>query len=330
MIHFANPGFLLLLAVMAVIFYYHLWSRRRYQAAVRFPSLARIKTIKSSAKVKNRRLVDILRLLTVTLLILGMARPQSGDRYEEVITEGVDIMLAVDISSSMRAEDFKPQNRLQLAKEVVEEFIKGRRGDRIGMVAFAGHSYTQCPLTLDYGVLLTFLEKLEIGMIEDGTAVGMAIATAVNRLKDSEAKSKIIILLTDGRNNAGEIDPLTAARLAKTFGIKIYTIGAAKPGGAPMPIDDPLFGRRYIIVENDLDEETLQSMAEVSNGMYFRAKDKKGLKRIYQQIDELEKTKVEVKEYTRFDELFPYFVFPGLVLLLLEVYLRNTVFRTIP
>ncbi len=330
MIQFANPSFLLLFVVAAYVFFNRWRSRQRYQAAIRFPTLAKIKTIKKSPRVKNRRLIDALRLITVCLLILGIARPQSGERFEEITTEGIDIMLAVDVSGSMRAEDFKPQNRLQVAKEVVQEFVKGRKGDRIGMVAFAGRSYTQCPLTMDYGVLLTFLDKMEIGMIEDGTAVGMAIATAVNRLKDSRAKSKIIILLTDGRNNAGEIDPLTAAKLARTFGIKIYTVGVGKPGGAPMPIDDPLFGRRYVMVDNDLDEATLGKIADTSGGMYFRAKDKESLRRIYQQIDQMEKTTVEVNKYTRFDELFPYFIIPALSLLLLEIIIKNTVFRTIP
>jgi Ca-activated chloride channel family protein len=200
-------------------------------------------------------------MVAIFIFILAFARPQAGQKEEEIITEGIDIMLTLDISGSMKAEDFAPQNRLGAAKEVLKEFIKSRKNDRIGMVVFSRYSFTQCPLTLDYGVLLELLDKVDIGMIEDGTAIGMAISNAVNRLRDSTVKSKIIILLTDGVNNAGKIDPMTAAKAAKALGIKIYTVGAGRPGGAMYPVEDPIFGKRYVQMETEIDETLLKNIA---------------------------------------------------------------------
>jgi len=272
----------------------------------------------------------ILRMVALSILILAMARPQAGQREEEVITEGIDIMLTLDTSGSMKAEDFKPQNRLGAAKQVMEEFIKSRHNDRIGLVVFSRFSFTQCPLTLDYGVLLGLLEKIDIGMIEDGTAIGTAIANSVNRLRDSEAKSKVIVLLTDGINNAGKIDPLTAAKTASALGIKIYTIGAGTPGGALYPVDDPIFGRRYVRMDTEIDEALLEEIADKTGGMYFRAKDERGLREIYETIGKLEKTEIETREYANYKELGGGFLLPGFIILLMEVALANTVFRKIP
>ena len=271
-----------------------------------------------------------MRLLVISLINVGYARQQSGRSEEKVTTEGIDIILAMDISSSMLAEDFKPKNRIEAAKAVAAEFIKGRQNDRIGLVVFAGQSFTQCPLTLDYGILLRFLQEVHIGMIEDGTAIGMAIGNCVNRLRDSKAKSKVVILLTDGRNNRGELDPLTAARVAKTFDIRIYTIGAGKKGDALYPIEDPIFGKRYVRMPVEIDENLLKQIASITGGKYFRATDRTSLEKIYADIGNLEKTKIEIKEYTRYKELFSKYLLLALSLLLLEIVLANTKFRKIP
>ncbi|GAG47459.1 unnamed protein product, partial [marine sediment metagenome] len=231
------------------------------RGTIRFPNLNVIKKVNTGRARRAKVLIFILRTIAIVLIIFALARPQSGSREEEVITEGIDIILAMDVSTSMRAEDFKPKNRLQAAKVVAGEFIKGRMNDRIGMVVFAGNSFTQCPLTLDYSILLSFLDEIETGMIEDGTAIGMAIGTCVNRLKDSKSESKVVILLTDGRNNRGELDPVTASHVAKTFDIKIYTVGAGKKGEALYPIDDPLFGRRYVRMPVEIDEDLLRKIA---------------------------------------------------------------------
>jgi len=272
----------------------------------------------------------ILRMIAIFIMVLAMARPQAGQKEEEIITEGIDIILTLDTSSSMKAEDFKPQNRLGAAKEVIKAFVKSRTNDRMGLVVFARHSFTQCPLTLDYGVLLDLLEKIDIGMIEDGTAIGTAIANSVNRLRDSNAKSKVIILLTDGINNAGKIDPLTVAKTASVLGIKIYTIGAGKPGRVLYPVQDSIFGKRYARIETEIDESLLGDIAERTGGTYFRAKDEKGLREIYEIIGKLEKTKIETKEYVNYSELVGYFLLPGIIILLLEIILSNTLFRKIP
>ena len=255
MIQFADPIFLWLLLALPLVAY--MMFRRRREAAIKFSDITLLRNVRKSRRVKNRKVLQAFRLLALALLIIAMARPQAGKKTTEVSSEGIDIMLALDISGSMKAEDFKPMNRLVAAKEVIKEFVQGRQNDRIGLVIFSRQSFTQCPLTMDYGVLLNFLEQVDFGMIEDGTAIGMGIANAVNRLRNSDAKSRIIILLTDGINNAGEIDPLTAADIAKTLGIRIYTIGAGKLGKALYPVDDPIFGRRYVQLENELDEKQL-------------------------------------------------------------------------
>ena len=245
-------------------------------------------------------------------------------------SEGIDILLILDISGSMRAEDFKPDNRLHAAKAVIHDFLDDRKNDRIGLVVFAGESFTQCPLTLDYQILGKLLLSVEIGMLEDGTAIGDALANATNRLRYSTAKSKIAILLTDGENNAGTIDPLTAAQAAKALDIKVYTIGMGKEGGAFIPYHDPIFGLQYSPNKTYVDEETLKQIAEITDGRYFRATDNQKLSEIYQEINQLETTKIEVTEYTRYKELAAYPLILATLLLMLEIILSNTRLRKIP
>jgi Ca-activated chloride channel homolog len=329
---FANPEYLFLLLLIPAMIFWYLKSQRSQKslATLRYSTLGIVKKVNPSAKRQLRHALFVLRALAVAALIVVIARPQSGQKESETTTEGVDIILAMDISSSMLAEDFRPNNRLEAAKVVAANFIKGRKNDRIGLVVFSAESFTQCPLTLDYGIVLRFLQDVKTGMIDDGTAIGLAIGNCVNRLKDSKAKSKVVILLTDGRNNRGELDPITAARVAKAFNVRIYTIGAGKRGDALYPVDDPIFGRRYVSMPVQIDEDLLQQIAQITGGKYFRATDETSLEKIYAEIGEMEKTKIEVKEYTRYSELFiPWLAF-ALILLLTEIVLANTVFRKIP
>lgn len=275
-----------------------------------------------------RHLPFVLRLVVTTLLIIVLARPQSTDNWESSSTEGIDIVMAMDISSSMLAADLQP-NRLEAAKDVAAEFINGRPNDNIGLVSFAGESFTQCPLTTDHAVLLNLFGKMESGMIEDGTAIGVGIANAINRIKESSAKSKVIILLTDGSNNRGEIAPVTAAEIAKAFGIRIYTIGVGTQGTAPYPVQTA-FGVQYQNVPVEIDEVTLKQIASTTGGAYFRATDNAKLKEIYAEIDQMERTKISVKEYSKKQEEYLPFALLAMCLLLLEVVLRNSVLRTIP
>jgi len=328
-LRFANPEYLFLIVPWAGLGWWFYHSHGPKTGTIRFSSLATIHELPIQPTRSPRVILFGLRMVALLLLILGFARPQSGIRGEEVLTEGIDIVLATDISSSMLAEDIRP-NRIEATKAVAKEFIQGRKNDRIGLVVFAGEAYTQCPLTLDYSILLSFLDEIQVGMIEDGTAIGMGIATAVKRLKSSEAKSKVIILLSDGQNNRGEIDPITAAQTAQAFDIKIYTIGAGTRGTALYPVEDPFFGKRYVPMKVDVDEELMQRIAQMTGGRYYRATDRKSLESIYREIDRLEKTEIKVKEYTRYTEWFPYFVFGALVLVLTEVVLAHTRFRTIP
>lgn len=327
---FQNPLFLILLLIIPGIIYWYLTRKTRKEGTIRFPHLGVVKQVGTGRPRWAKLVLFSLRVLTIIFLILAVARPQAGSKEEEVLTEGVDIILAMDVSTSMLAEDFKPNNRINVAKMVAADFVKGRTNDRIGMVVFAGISITQCPLTLDYGILLRFLEEIDAGMIEDGTAIGMAIANCTNRLKDSKAKSKVVILLTDGRNNRGELDPLTAAQVAKAMNVKIYTIGAGTQGEALYPVQDPIFGKRYVRMPVEIDDALLQQIADITEGKYFRATDKESLEKIYHDIGEMEKTEIKVKEYTRYSELFGYFLFPALLFFLGEVVLANTIYRKIP
>ena len=326
---FADPQYLVLLLVVPALAYWY-WVRLRLKGAtVRFSDVGLLRRATGSALVRGRHVLIALRLLALAALIVAFARPQSGVTGEEVITEGIDIALVVDLSSSMLAEDLEP-NRVEAAKQVAAEFVAGRRNDRIGLVVFAGEAYTQAPLTLDYGVVLTILDELEVGLIEDGTAIGMGMATAVKRLEGSSAESKVMIVLTDGRNNRGQIDPITAAQMAQTFGIRVYTIGAGTRGEAPYPVNDPVFGRRYVNMRVDIDEEPLREAAQLTGGRYFRATDTESLQHIYEEIDELETTEIEVLNFTRFGELFHVPLVLGLVLVFVEMGLANTRLRKIP
>jgi Ca-activated chloride channel family protein len=327
---FANPLFLILLSLIPFLIWHYYRRHKSHESSLYFSDVSIVKNIKPGFKVRFRHINMVLRMTALFIFILCLARPQAGQKEEEIITEGIDIILTLDTSGSMRAEDFKPKNRLGAAKEVIREFIKSRRNDRIGLVVFSRYSFTQSPLTLDYGVLLDVLEKIDIGMIEDGTAIGTALTNSVNRLRDSTAKTKIIILLTDGINNAGKIDPLTAAKASKALNIKIYTIGAGQPGGALYPIDDPIFGRRYVRMDTEIDEALLNKIADETGGLYFRANDENGLREIYKTIGKLEKTKIETKEYANYQELMSFFILPGILILLLEIILANTMFAKIP
>ncbi|MCR4440077.1 MAG: VWA domain-containing protein [bacterium] len=330
MVRFANPEFLALLAVVPLLVLWYLKRQRRASGTIKYSQVGTLKQVGAARTSPWRHSLFVARLLAIVMAIVAFARPQSGRTAQEVTTEGVDIVMALDISTSMLAEDFKPKNRVEAAKEVAAQFIRGRKSDRIGLVVFAGKSFTQCPLTMDYGVLLTFMSQIEPGMIEDGTAIGMGLANAVNRLRQSTAKSKVIILLTDGRNNRGEVDPITAARIARAFKVRVYTIGVGTRGEALYPVQDPFFGKRYVRMPVEIDEDLLKEIARITGGRYFRATDTATLARIYQEIDELEKTKIEVKEYTTYKELFVRFLGVAFAALMVEVVLAHTRFRKIP
>ncbi len=321
---------LVLLCVLGLLVV-HLARGRALRASLVFPVTSPFRTIPPGLAVRLRHLPAVLRVAGLFLLVVVIARSQTGHHEEEVLTEGIDIVLAVDISGSMKTEDFKPKNRLAVAKDVVSQFVRGRRNDLLGLVVFAANAYTRCPLTLDYGVLQDLLSQVDIATREeDGTAIGMGLATAVARLKDAKGKSRVIILLTDGRNNRGQIDPLSGARLAQAMGIKVYTIGVGTEGEAPYPIDDPIQGRRYINVEADIDEETLQQIANATGGRYFRATDARALKEIFTTIDRMERTEIKVRGYTRHTEQFSWLLYPGALLVLVELILSATVLRRIP
>ena len=300
----------------------------RRRPAIRFPRVAELIEIVPSTAQKLHWLPSALRVGVVALLVLAAARPQIGRRVSTVLTEGIDILLALDVSRSMLAEDFKPRNRLHVAKQTIARFIRGRRNDRIGLVVFAGRAYTQCPLTTDYGVLLSLLDEIEVGMLEDPTAIGTAIATAAARIKDTESASKVAILVTDGRNNAGSIDPSTAAALAASVGVKVYTVGGGREGEVDYP--DPRARGGYTRIKSDIDEPTLEAIAEQTGGAFFRAHDPDALEGIFARIDELERTKRETKDYTRYREIFLIPAALALLLLLLERMLTATRLRTVP
>jgi len=318
-----------LLIIILMLFFY--FKKGRYRSsAIKYSDLKIVKRAVRSNRQKYRVILLVLRILAVAFFIVSFARPRSGTEYKEVTSEGIDIILTLDVSSSMQAEDFKPNNRLFVAKEEIKKFIGHRINDRIGLVVFAKYSYTQCPLTTDYDVLMNFIDLVDFGIIEDGTAIGMAIANAVNRLRESESKSKIIVLLTDGDNNAGEIDPITAANLAKAMDIKIYTIGAGKSGNTMYPYQDPLFGKRYVYQPTKIDEKTLKTIAENTGGKYFRARSGKELEEIYNLIDNLEKTEIKIASHVQYKELFSYFTYSGLIIFILELLLAHTVFKKLP
>lgn len=329
MFHFVYPYALFLFLLLPLA---HLATRRRgyRKRSVAFSSLSLFDGSGLAAPWWKRNLARALRFAALALVILAVARPQTGRSEYKVETEGIDIVLVLDISGSMKAQDFKPNNRLHVAKEVVQEFIGKRTHDRIGLVIFAGQAMTQCPLTLDYDILHSLVDEVHFGMLEDRTAIGVALATACNRLKDSAAKSRIIVLLTDGQNNAGTVDPPTAARVARALGIKVYTIGVGTTGVVPMPIDDPVFGSRVVPMEVRLDEEALRTIAETTDGQYFLATNSEELKEIYDKIDALERTRMESTSFVSFTDRFSFFALPALVLLALELFLGAGILREGP
>lgn len=312
------------------------WLARRRTAALRFSSLRHLGRLRPSRSLVLRRLVEGLRLVTVALLLLAMARPQTGRQHTQVRAVGIDIVLVLDASGSMQALDLdadrpigKRRNRLEVARSVVEEFVKKRENDQIGLVVFGAEAFTQCPLTLDHGILATFLDRLEIGMAGDATAIGSALGVAVKRLRQSEAESKVIILLTDGRNNAGALSPKKAAEIARTFGVKVYAIGVGSPGRAPFLVDS-IFGRQVVYQDVDLDEAGLEEIAALTGGAYYRAQDSGALAAIYGEIDQLEKTEILTHSYMEYNERFGRFVLPAVALLLAELVLLGTRFRKLP
>ncbi len=329
MSRFAYPWCLLVLAAIPFLVFFRA-RRRRREPALRFSELSPLAALSPSLWARLAWLPFALRMLAVALLIVALARPQKGASGEEIVAEGVDIMLILDVSSSMLAEDFRPNNRLHVAKEVVADFIHKRDNDRLGMVVFARHALTKTPLTLDHDILLTQLADVEIGIVPDGTAIGNAIASGVNRIKDSDAKSRLMILLTDGENTAGEIDPLTAARLAKSFGIKVYTVGVGRGGFVPFPFRNPLGGVLYQNVEIPIDEANLTQIADTTGGRFFRARDTESLKAVYSEIDSLERTEIEQVQYVRYTELAPRFMTAALLFLVLELALARTRLRRFP
>ncbi|MBI3123703.1 MAG: VWA domain-containing protein [Ignavibacteriales bacterium] len=327
-VSFAYPFVLVFLLAVPALAYWYWKKKEKVTPDVTFSSLQLFGKAPVTLKEKFAHVPSYLRLLALTFLIIAAARPQSFSSGENFYTEGIDIAMVLDMSGSMLAEDFKP-NRLEAAKKVIDEFIKGRTVDKIGLVIFSGESFTQCPLTIDYSVLRNLLKDIQMGMIEDGTAIGNAIANGVNRLKDSKAKSKVMILLTDGVNNAGHIDPLTAAQIAQKFGIRIYSIGVGTIGQAPYPFQTP-FGIRYQMVPVEIDENILKQIASATGGKYFRATNNRKLAQIYDEIDHLEKTRVEVTSYRHARELYFGWALVGLLLLFVEVGLSKIYLKRLP
>lgn len=325
---FLHPEYLYLLLLIIPLSVWYVLRLSKTQASFKLASTSAFGGIKSDFRVYMRHLPFVLRMISVALIIVIIARPQSVNSWEETETQGIDIVLALDVSGSMLAQDLQP-DRLQAAKKVASEFIADRPNDNIGLVIFAGESFTQCPLTTDHKILLNLLNEVEYEMIEDGTAIGLGLATSVNRLKDSQSESRVVILLTDGTNNRGQIAPLTAADLARSYGIRVYTVGVGTKGMAPTPVNTP-YGVRMQNMPVDIDEKTLTEIAAMTGGQYFRAQDTEGLRQVYDEIDEMEKYLISVQNVTRRKELFLPFALAALGLILLELLLRRTWLRSVP
>jgi len=325
---FHNPEYLFLLLLLIPIVFWYVWELHKSDASLQISAHRNLKQFPQSKKIKLRHIPFVLRTLVIACLIIALARPQASNSWRTQNTEGIDIMMALDISSTMLAGDIKP-TRLEAAKSVATEFILSRPNDNIGLVIFARESFTQCPLTTDHAVLVNLFNGVNNGMIEDGTAIGLGLANAVNRIKDGKSKSKVIILLTDGSNNSGDIAPITAAEIAKTFGIRIYTIGVGTHGVINIPVSTPM-GIQYQRVQSEFDAKSLENIANLTGGKYFGATDNSKLRNIYQEIDKLEKTRIKIQQYSKKDEQFYLFSIFAFVFLILEILLRNTVFRKIP
>ena len=327
--HFASPYYLWLLTLLVPMIGYYVWRALQGGASIQISSVAGVVRAPRTVRYYLRHLPFVLRAAAFALLIVALARPQDIEQNVRSNTEGIDIMLAIDVSGSMLARDFKP-DRITAAKEVAGSFIADRYGDRIGLVAFAGEAFTQSPLTTDQSTLQTLLARIRSGLIEDGTAIGNGLATAINRLRESDAKSKVIILLTDGVNNRGEIAPMTAAEIAKAQGIRVYTIGVGTEGMAPYPAIDMFGNLTFVNQKVEIDEKVLKAISDMTGGRYFRATDKDKLKAVYDEINQLEKSKVEVTEHISYHELFLVWALTALGLLLAEFLLSNLVLKRIP
>jgi Ca-activated chloride channel family protein len=325
---FAHPNMLYFLLVIPVLVAWYIFRQKDSRASIQISTLVAFDKAPVSLRVYLRHLPFALRTIALGLIVIVLARPQSFNVTQNIETEGIDIMIALDISTSMLAQDFSP-NRLEAAKDIAIQFVSGRKNDRIGLVIFSGESFTMCPLTTDLRTVVNQFKDVKLGLIEDGTAIGVGLATAVARLKDSDAQSKVLILLTDGVNNMGEVAPLTAADIAKTFGIRVYTVGVGTQGTAPYPVQTP-FGTQIRDMKVEIDEAVLKEIASITGGKYFRATDGKGLAQVYEQIDQLEKTKFEMIETTRKKEEFLRYAIIALALLGVDVLLRLTVLRSVP
>lgn len=324
---FATPAYLFLLLLLIPVVGWYIYELRKSDASLQISGTGSLSRLPLSPRIYLLHVPFALRVIAIIALSLALARPQLSNRWQSESTEGIDIMMALDISGTMQAEDLKP-NRLEAAKAVATDFVIARPNDNIGLVVFAGESFTQCPLTTDHAVLVNLFKSVKFGMIEDGTAIGLGLANAVNRMKDSPTKSKVVILLTDGSNNRGDIDPATAAEIARTFGIRVYAVGVGSYGQARVPVQTPM-GVQYMTMDSEFDEETLRRIASTTGGEYFRATDNNSLKAIYQKIDQLEKSKIRVREYSKRSEHFAPFLYAALLCLLLEILLRYFVLRTI-
>jgi Ca-activated chloride channel homolog len=325
---FADPEYFWLMLLIPAAIGWYIYRLRYHHPTLQISSIKAFNHLSPGWRLYSRHILFGLRLVAVSMFIIALARPQTNMSRQDISVEGIDIMLATDISSTMLAEDIKP-NRLEAAKEVAVEFINSRPDDRIGLVIFSGESFTQCPLTTDHAKLINLYNDIKFGLIDDGTAIGDGLATAVNRLKESKARSKVIILLTDGVNNMGAIDPQSAAEIASIYNIRIYTIGAGTIGFAPAPVRTP-FGMQYTQMEVKIDEPLLRKISAMTNGKYFRATNKKKLEEIYKEIDRMEKSKIDVTEFKRKKEEFMIFALIGLLLFGIETLLRYTILRTLP
>jgi Ca-activated chloride channel family protein len=325
---YAHPELFYLLLIIVPMVVWYIFKQKKLSASLQISTIRGLSAAPKTWKHTLRHLLFAIRMLVFALLITVLARPQSSESWENSTTEGIDIVMGIDVSTSMLARDLKP-DRLEAAKDVATKFIAGRPYDRIGLVVFSGESFTQCPLTTDHAVVTNLLNETQTGMLEDGTAIGNGLATAVNRLKESDALSRVIILLTDGENNRGEIPPLTAAEIAKTYGIRVYTIGVGTVGTAPYPVQTP-FGTQIQDVQVKIDEESLQSIADITGGKYFRATNNEKLKSIYNEIDQLEKSKLDVEQFSRKEEKYQPIALWALLLLIAGILLKVSVFRNIP
>lgn len=325
---FAHPKFFYLLLLIPAMVAWYIFRQKDSKASLQISTLQSFANSPVSIKVYLRHILFALRLIVIALIIIVLARPQSTNIQKNVTTEGIDIILAIDVSGSMLARDFTP-DRLEAAKEIGIKFISGRQTDRMGLVIFSGESFTLCPLTTDHASLINMFKDIKMGILEDGTAIGSGLATATSRLKDSNALSRVVILLTDGVNNRGEIAPLTAAEIAKSYGVRVYPVGIGSIGTAPYPVQTP-FGVQYQNMEVKIDEEVLQQIAEMTGGRYFRATNNKALEQVYSEIDKLERSKIEVTEYNKREERFRIFGLIALLLIASEFVFRTTIFRSIP